>query len=108
MSRRENIYHERLIEEVKRRDWTDEDIAHFTHMIGHSALMYDQGVLAVLEFQAATDGRIAAERTEAEEDFDRVFVPDDYFEPELPLPIIERPDGAQFSEYLNTRFTRPA
>lgn len=95
MSRRENIYHERLTDEVKRRNWTDEDIAHFSHMIGHSALMSDQGVLAVLEFQAATDGRIAAERAQAEADFDRVFAGD---------TVIERPEAAQMASYLTRRF----
>lgn len=74
MSHRVNHWHEALIGHVTERDWSDEDIAHLSHMIGHSALMSEQGVLTVLEFQQATDERIQAER-----DFDEVFV-----HPQLP------------------------
>lgn len=70
MSHRVNHWHEALIDHVTEREWTDEDIAHLSHMIGHSALMSEQGVLAVLEFQQAID-----ERIEAEKQFDEVFVP---------------------------------
>lgn len=62
MSHRVNHWHEALVEHLTEREWSEEDIAHFAHMIGHSALMSEQGVLSVLEFQQATDERIEAER----------------------------------------------
>lgn len=62
MSHRVNHYREHLIEHLTEREWSQEDIAHFTHMIGHSALMSYQGVLSILEYQQATDERIQAEK----------------------------------------------
>lgn len=70
MSHRNNIWHERLQEHLNHREWSQEDKDHFAHMVGHSALMSEQGVLAVLEFQQATD-----ERIQAEKDFDTTFHP---------------------------------
>lgn len=70
MGHRVNFHHEQLMEHLQEREWSAEDIAHFTHMIGHSALMSEQGVLFVLEFQRTTD-----ERIQAEKDFDQAFVP---------------------------------
>lgn len=78
MSHRVNHYHEQLIEHLDERKWSDEDKQNFLHMIGRSALMSTQGVLAVLEYQQATDERIEAERR-----FDEAFVPgipQDFFE----------------------------
>lgn len=53
------------------REWTAEDKDHFLHMVGHSALLSTESALHVLEFQQATDERIAAEKA-----FDRTFAPD--------------------------------
>lgn len=78
MSHRVNHWHEALVEHLDQREWSEGDKVHFLHMIGHSALMSEQGVLSVLEFQQATD-----ERIQAEKDFDEVFVPrvpQDFFE----------------------------
>jgi hypothetical protein len=72
MSHRVNFWHEALIDHVTEREWSQEDIAHLSHMIGHSALMSEQGVLAVLEFQQVTD-----ERIQAEKDCDKTFGFDD-------------------------------
>lgn len=83
MNHRVNFYHEQLMEHLTQREWTDEDKSHFLHMVGRSALMSEQGVLAVLEFQQATD-----ERIEGEKAFDEAFVPgipQDFFEPHLPF-----------------------
>lgn len=66
MSHRVNHYHEQLIEHLDERKWSDEDKQHFLHLIGHSALMSEQGALSILEFQQATD-----ERVQAEKEFDR-------------------------------------
>lgn len=68
MSHRVNHWHEALVEHLTEREWGEEDIAHFAHMIGHSALMSEQGVLSVLEFQQATD-----ERIQAEKDYDKLY-----------------------------------
>lgn len=76
MSHRNNFWHEQLVEHLDRRQWSEEDKAHFAHMVGHSALMSEQGVLAVLEYQQATDKRIGAERAQVEDDYNAVFAPD--------------------------------
>jgi hypothetical protein len=78
MSHRVDFHRERLVEHLTEREWSEEDIAHFTHMVGHSALLSSEAALHVLEFQQATD-----ERIEAEKDFDEAFVPkvpQDFFE----------------------------
>lgn len=78
MSHRNNFWHEQLNEHLERREWSEEDKAHFLHMVGHSALLSSESALSVLEFQQATD-----ERIEAEKDFDEAFVPkvpQDFFE----------------------------
>ncbi len=92
MSHRVNHWHEALVEHLTEREWSDEDKAHFLHMVGHSALMSEQGVLSVLEFQQATD-----ERIQAEKDFDEVFVPGaqqgygvDPFVPRIPQDFFEQ------------------
>lgn len=72
MSHRNNFWHEQLTEHLERREWSEEDKAHFLHMVGHSALMSEQGVLSVLEFQQATD-----ERIEAEKQYDKLYYPAD-------------------------------
>ena len=66
MSHRNDFYHEQLVDHITERDWSEEDKTHFLHMIGHSALMSEQGALSILEFQQATD-----ERVQAEKEFDR-------------------------------------
>jgi len=81
MGHRRDEYHERVLENLEEREWTQEDKDHFFHMIGHSALMSNQGVLAVLEFQQAVD-----ERIEAEKKYDALFVE---------CPVLERTDLAQ-------------
>jgi hypothetical protein len=78
MSHRVDFHRERLVEHLTEREWSEEDIAHFTHMVGHSALLSSEAALSVLEFQQATD-----ERIQAEKDFDEAFVPrvpQDFFE----------------------------
>jgi hypothetical protein len=78
MSHRVDFHRERLVEHLTEREWSEEDIAHFTHLVGHSALLSSESALSVLEFQQATD-----ERIEAEKDFDEAFVPkvpQDFFE----------------------------
>lgn len=84
-----NHYAEALTEHLTERGWTPDDIAHFSHMVGHSALMSSQGALSVLEFQQATDERLAAE---AQHDEWAIG----------PIPIIERPDAGQLDQSLRT------
>lgn len=78
MSHRNDFHRERLVEHLQEREWTQEDIEHFTHMVGHSALLSSESAMFVLEFQQATD-----ERIQAEKDYDEVFVPripEDFFQ----------------------------
>lgn len=70
MAHRIDFFKERLVEHLQEREWTQEDIEHFTHMVGHSALLSSESAMFVLEFQQATD-----ERIQAEKDYDEVFVP---------------------------------
>lgn len=72
MSHRRNEYLERLQEHMVEREWSEEDKDHFLHMVGHSALLSTESALHVLEFQQATDERIAAEKA-----FDETFIPGD-------------------------------
>lgn len=69
MSHRVDHYRERMVEHLQAREWTQQDIEHFAHMVGHSALLSSESALFVLEFQQATD-----ERIEAEKAFDAVFI----------------------------------
>lgn len=83
---RNDFHRERMVEHLQAREWTQEDIEHFAHMVGHSALLSSESAMTVLEFQQATDERIAAEKQ-----FDETFAPD------FPMPIIERPDAGQLN-----------
>lgn len=96
MSHRVDFHRERLVEHLTEREWSQEDIAHFTHMVGHSALLSSEAALSVLEFQRATD-----ERVQAEKDYDEVFVPripQEFFEDTL--PTLERTDAAQLDKSM--------
>ncbi len=92
MSHRNDFHCERLVEHLQEREWSQSDIDHFTHMIGHSALLSSESAMFVLEFQQATD-----ERIQAEKDFDEVFVPGaqqgygvDPFVPRIPQDFFEQ------------------
>lgn len=88
MGFRNNFHREQLEEHIERRGWTKEDKDHFFHMIGHSALMSEQGVLSVLEYQQATDERIAAEE-QCDEVFGATVVPIDV-QDTLPLDFFRQ------------------
>lgn len=68
MTVRRDIWHERLVEHLQEREWSDVQIINLTHKIGHSALLSCEGVLSVLEYQQQID-----ENIQAEKDFDRVY-----------------------------------
>lgn len=84
MGHRLQHWHDRLVEHLEDRKWTEEDKQHFLHMVGRSALMTSEGALSILEFQQATDERIKAEKR-----FDEAFVPGiplDFFEQRFNFP----------------------
>jgi hypothetical protein len=70
MTVRRDIWHERLVEHLQEREWSDVQIINLTHKIGHSALMSHEGVLEVLEYQQSID-----EQIQAEKDFDKTYHP---------------------------------
>lgn len=100
MSHRVDFHRERLVEHLTEREWSEEDIAHFTHMVGHSALLSSEAALSVLEFQQSTD-----ERIQAEKDFDATFNPQEgwddmgtYYQP----MVLERTD--EVNNHFQQRF----
>lgn len=71
MSHRVDHWHDRLVEHLQEREWSDVQIINLTHKIGHSALLSCEGVLSVLEYQQQID-----ENIQAEKEHDRVFYND--------------------------------
>lgn len=82
---RRDEYRERLVEHLQEREWTQVQIINLTHKIGHSALMSNQGVLEVLEYQQIID-----ENIQAQKDFDRVYGTAPVFNAEQASIIAER------------------
>lgn len=85
---RRDEYHERLVEHLTEREWSNVQITNLAHRIARSALMSFEGVLEVLEYQQQIDENIAAQK-----EHDRWSIASQFgSEPTTYAPVYQLPD----------------